>query len=509
MDDGAPLRIVSFDLPGLSADLVETGGNIEALRLNRFSAVHSSGETSLMHLVSPSTTSPAAFSLQMDQNDRSGLGMRPWRLDSQWETGASFSIQPRIAELPPGLEIRKEYHFGSDYRMKFTIVVANTTTADMALSAARLEMGLHQMTREGGLLLHLGPDLGENRPAPAYREQYLLSSHFYKEGRQEAMIFEKSWWHSVAGLPDPALDAEWVSIENRYFAMALKPRQFKVDAALERDRQGRLHQWILLPAVVVRAGSSHSYEFDLYAGPKETRLLTEFSPDLRPLDGMEPSILPRNISIARMMVSFLAWINGFVGNWGWSIIILTIIVRGLLFPLSHFQFKSMAKMQALRPKIEEVQARYAEDKERLQRELMKVYSEAGVNPLGGCLPILLQMPILVGLFIAFQNAIALRGVPFILWIGDLSVPDTAFYLLGIPFNPLPLIMAATMFFQQKLSPMPSADPVQKQMLYMMPVMMTVLFYNFPSGLSLYWVTQNILSIGQQYYMMRIREVPSK
>jgi YidC/Oxa1 family membrane protein insertase len=166
-------------------------------------------------------------------------------------------------------------------------------------------------------------------------------------------------------------------------------------------------------------------------------------------------------------------------------------------------------MQGLRPKIEEVQARYADDKERLQRELMKVYSEAGVNPLGGCLPILLQMPILVGLFIAFQNAIALRGVPFILWIKDLSVPDTAFYLLGIPFNPLPLIMAATMFFQQKLSPMPSADPVQKQMLYMMPVMMTVLFYNFPSGLSLYWVTQNILSIGQQYYMMRIREVPSK
>lgn len=505
----SPLMIVSLEIPSMSAELSETGGNLHALRLNRFAAVHASGETSLIRLVSPAANSPAAFSIQLEQEDRSGLGRRPWRLESRRETSAVFMIRPKIAELAPGLEFRKEYTLDTDYRMRFAVTVANRTAADIALSSARLDIEPHQISREGGLLLHLGPDLGENRPAPAYSAQYLLTAHYYKEGGQEPMISEKSWWHGVAGLPAPALDVEWVSMENRYFAMALKPRRFKIDASLERDRQGRLHQWILLPATVVRAGASHTYEFDVYAGPKETRRLAEFSPVLKSLDGMEPSLLPRNLSFARMMVAFLGWINGFVGNWGWSIIILTIIVRILLFPLSHFQFKAMAKMQALRPRIEEVQARYAEDKERLQRELMKVYSEAGVNPLGGCLPIVVQMPILVGLFVAFQNAIDLRGVPFILWIGDLSIPDTAFYILGVPFNPLPLIMAATMLFQQKLSPMPSADPVQKQMLYMMPILMTVLFYNFPSGLSLYWVTQNILSIGQQYYMMRIREVPSK
>jgi YidC/Oxa1 family membrane protein insertase len=136
---------------------------------------------------------------------------------------------------------------------------------------------------------------------------------------------------------------------------------------------------------------------------------------------------------------------------------------------------------------------------------MNVYREAGVNPLGGCLPIIVQMPVLIGLFLALQNSIELRGAAFALWITDLAIPDTLFWVVGIPINPLPIAMGATMILQQKLTPTPTADPNQKQMFTMMTVVMTVMFYNFPSGLSLYWLTQNILSIAQQYYMLKRKE----
>ncbi|MEK8022388.1 MAG: membrane protein insertase YidC [Candidatus Hydrogenedentota bacterium] len=504
-----PPRSVTIELPRYTATLDETGGILSSLALTDFTSL--SLPPRGLHpvsLVSHILQAPGHLSLLVDQDDRSRLGQSRWILDSVQESRiVSFSTIPGVPELPTDIRIEKKLEFTDDYGSTLDITIFNLSDKPRALSTGRLRYDLQDKTREGSLVVHLGPDLGNNAPVSAYIDQYMVTGSHERDGKHEVAVLAKSWWHGLFGAPAMPEGVKWAALENRYFVVAVEPSGFTVDALFHPDEKKRLHLFLLLPSFNLDPGQSKTFSFRIFSGPKSTQLLQSFDPAFKQLDGMEPTILPRSIEIARWMVSFLGWIQKHVGNWGWSIIILTIIVRGLLFPLSYYQFKSMARMQQLQPRIAELQSRYAADKERLQRELMKVYSEAGVNPIGGCLPILLQMPILIGLFLAFQSAIELRGVPFMLWIKDLSVPDTLAHipLLGIPINPLPLLMCGTMLYQQKITPMTTTDPAQKQIFMMMPVIMTVMFYNFPSGLSLYWVVQNILSIGQQYYMMKLKK----
>ena len=202
-----------------------------------------------------------------------------------------------------------------------------------------------------------------------------------------------------------------------------------------------------------------------------------------------------------------------IPNYGIAIILLTVLLRLVMAPLTHKQMKVMKKnstqMSALQPKIKEVQERYADDAQKRNEEMMKIYREAGVNPLtmmgGGCLPMLLQLPIFIALYYALQSAIELRGAPFGLWITDLSVPETLMTIPGleIPVRVLPLAMGASMVVQQKMTPMASMDPNQaRMMMTVMPIMFTVLFYGFPSGLVLYWFVSNLLGMAQQLLINR-------
>jgi YidC/Oxa1 family membrane protein insertase len=202
-----------------------------------------------------------------------------------------------------------------------------------------------------------------------------------------------------------------------------------------------------------------------------------------------------------------------VPNYGVAIILLTFMLRLVMGPLTHKQMKVMKKnstqMAVLQPKIKDIQARYPDDAQKRNEETMKIYREAGVNPLtmmgGGCLPMLLQLPIFIGLYYALQSAIELRGAPFGLWITDLSVPETLLTIPGleIPIRVLPLAMGASMVIQQKMTPMTSMDPNQaRMMMTVMPIMFTVLFYGFPSGLVLYWFVSNLLGMAQQLLINR-------
>lgn len=493
------------DLYSLVLD--EAGGVVRHLSLSAYATPHANGESSPTELVSGDTERIGHLAATLDIEDRSGLATQAWVLDTASQPGAlALVTAPRVPELPAGLLLEKKFRWLDTYAAELEITIRNRSGRRVSMSAAQFDYPLQNLRREGSLLLHLGPGLGQNAPAPAYLEQYAVTGSFGKAGKREGAVAEHSWTHSVFGNPDASVEVEWAALENRYFTLAARPEGYPVDALFLQDADRQLHLWLLLPAVDVEDGGEKSFRLSLFAGPKSTPLLKAFAPELEQLDGMEPSVLPRKISIARMMVGMLAWLERYLNNWGWAIIVLTVLVRVILLPLTHIQFKSMARMQQLKPKIDELQQRYANDKERLQRELLGVYREAGVNPLGGCFPLIVQMPILIGLFIALQNAIELRGVPYIFWIHDLSIPDTIATVVGLPINPLPLFMGATMWIQQKLTPMPSADPAQQQVMMMMPILMTVLFYNFPSGLSLYWCVQNVLSIAQQYYMMRLREV---
>ena len=198
---------------------------------------------------------------------------------------------------------------------------------------------------------------------------------------------------------------------------------------------------------------------------------------------------------ASPLFALLSWLHGIIGNWGWAIIVLTLIVKAILFPLNQKAYKSMAKMRAVQPKMDALKKKYPnpEDRMAMQQELMKLYRDEKINPLGGCLPMLIQMPIFIGLYWMIFLSVELRQAPWLGWIHDLSRPD--------PFYILPILMAVTMYLQTKMSPPPS-DPTQAQMMKIMPLMFSVMFFFFPAALVLYYVVNNLLTIAQQWLINR-------
>ncbi|WP_299189781.1 membrane protein insertase YidC [uncultured Campylobacter sp.] len=194
--------------------------------------------------------------------------------------------------------------------------------------------------------------------------------------------------------------------------------------------------------------------------------------------------------IARPMFKFLNWLHGYIGNWGWSIVVLTLIIRLILFPLSYKGMLSMNKLKDLAPKMKELQEKYKDDKQKLQMHMMDLYKKNGANPMGGCLPILLQIPVFFAIYRVLLNAIELKGAEWALWIHDLSLKD--------PYYILPIMMGILMFLQQKITPTTFTDPMQEKMMKFLPLIFTVFLAMFPAGLTLYWTINNFCSIIQQY-----------
>lgn len=244
-------------------------------------------------------------------------------------------------------------------------------------------------------------------------------------------------------------------------------------------------------------------EFSLYLGPLEYNKLKSHQLGLESLimssGGYERLFRPFSIII---LVS-LKFMHQFISNYGWVIVIFSILIKLILYPLTHKSYTSMKKMQLVQPLMTDIREKYKSDPQRLNKEMMKLYKEHGVNPLGGCLPMVLQMPLLIGLFIVFRSTIELRGAEFIFWISDLSKPDTIFSLpfalplYGSKINVLPIVMGLSMFLQQKST---ISDPRQKMMMYFMPVFFLFLFNTFPSGLNLYYTLFNFLTIFQQKFV---------
>jgi len=198
--------------------------------------------------------------------------------------------------------------------------------------------------------------------------------------------------------------------------------------------------------------------------------------------------------LAQPLFKLLLFFQGIVGNWGVAIILITFTVKGLLYPLTKAQYTSMAKMRLLQPKIQALRERYGEDRQKVSKAMMEMYKEEKVNPLGGCFPILLQMPIFIALYWSLMEAVELRHAPFMFWIQDLSVQD--------PFYILPILMGVSMFFIQKMSPATVQDPMQQKIMKFMPVVFTFFFLWFPAGLVLYWLMSNIVTLVQQTIIYR-------
>ncbi|MDR2034788.1 MAG: membrane protein insertase YidC [Helicobacteraceae bacterium] len=223
-----------------------------------------------------------------------------------------------------------------------------------------------------------------------------------------------------------------------------------------------------------------------YIGPKYVERLRAINPELT--NAVEYGFFT---FLSKPLFVVLEWIYSFIPNWGWAIVLFTILVKIVLFPLSHKGMVSMAKLKELAPKMKELQARYKDDKAKLQTHMMELYKKHGANPLGGCLPLLLQIPIFFAIYRILLNAIELKGANWF-YIGDLSLKD--------PFFILPILMGAAMWFQQKITPSNFTDPIQEKLFKWLPVVFTVFFLFFPAGLVLYWLVNNIISIGQQWFV---------
>jgi len=284
----------------------------------------------------------------------------------------------------------------------------------------------------------------------------------------------------------------WAAMLQHYFVSAWIPRSADASNLFTRTSNGQGYIGIRLPTTTIAAGSEQTVKSTLWVGPKLQK-------------EMEATAANLNLTvdygwlwfIASPLHKLLSFIQGLVGNWGIAIMTLTFIVRGAMYPLTKAQYTSMAKMRMLQPKLAAMRERLGDDRQRMSQEMMELYKKEKVNPLGGCLPILLQMPIFIALYWSLMESVELRHSPFFGWIHDLSAQD--------PYYILPILMGASMFMIQKMSPSTVTDPMQQKIMTFMPVMFTFFFLFFPSGLVLYWLVSNVVTLIQQTLIYRSLE----
>lgn len=297
----------------------------------------------------------------------------------------------------------------------------------------------------------------------------------------------------------------WIAMVQHYFVSAWIPQENLPREYFVRKIGADVSAGVIVPMPPAAIGGKASQSVSLYAGPQIQSVLNQLGkPVAEGGIGAKGLALVVDYGWLTIVAAPIFWcleaIHKLVGNWGWAIIILTVIIKLLFFPLSAASYKSMAKMKAVTPRLNALRERYGDDKQRLNQELMNLYRTEKINPLGGCLPIVIQIPVFIALYWALLGAVEMRDAPWILWIKDLSSKD--------PYYVLPVIMAITMFIQTKLNPTPP-DPMQAKVMLAMPLVFGFMFLFFPAGLVLYWVVNNILSIAQQWQITRMIESGGK
>ncbi len=325
--------------------------------------------------------------------------------------------------------------------------------------------------------------------------------------KQDFGDIEKAKTIPVKSSPDG-----WAGMIQHYFAAAWLPPKEGTPGAnwnnatrefyTKKVADNYYSAGMIVPAGTIAPGATMKFDARLFAGPQDQDMLATIQPGLNlVVDYGWLTIL------AQPMFELLKWLHKMLGNWGLAIIALTVIIKGVFFPLSAASYKSMARMKKVAPRLAALKERYGNDRVKMNQAMMEMYKEEKINPLGGCLPIVIQIPVFIALYWTLLASVEMRHAPFYLWITDLSAPDTLFGTipgLGMPVGLLPIIMAVSMFIQTKMNPTPP-DPIQAKMMTIMPIVFSIFFFFFPAGLVLYWVVNNILSIAQQYQITRMIE----
>ncbi len=427
--------------------------------------------------------------------------------------GLDFNIYQTDSEFRDGSPLDKalwKHETLSDKAVKFSAVVRNFQGTPVVYERIytfhkdKHYFDLQQTVRNSGNVAvalnnnalvashgdFLGPDMDFGNSYNRVESVYYLNDDF-ESGSQGGGLFksEKDIMHEAG-------QVKWSGMRSRYFLTLMVPQGFAGTGIVHEGRAKHGNRiGMTVPVDPLQPGKGVTKSFKVYVGEKDKAKLIAVDPVLRDAADVNAFIEP--------IRDFLLWclmkINILFGNFGWSLIIFSIITKIILMPLTLKSTESMKRMQELNPKIKEIQSKYKDKPEMMNKKVMELYKKEKVNPLSGCLPLLLQMPFFFALYSALINSIDLWQAPFIFWITDLSMPDTVATIAGFNINILPVLMTATTYFQQKMTP--GADSSQQQMMMkIMPFLFLFIFWNMPSGLVLYWIMQNLLQILHQLYI---------
>ena len=382
--------------------------------------------------------------------------------------GNSELIVPLIWKGDNGVVVTKKYHFKPDsYIVEVDYLISNNSNTDQIVSSyTQLSHGSEEESG-GGFMMGM---------------QNFSGGATYNDEE----IFEKIDFEDFDSSPKTTSIGGWAAMIQHYFFAAWIPNDDEKHTYSTKSSRGKYLLTTVNPSSKIAAGTTASLgKNQLYIGPKEHVRLELLAPGLdKTVDYGWLFIIAKPVAI------FLHWIYSFIGNWALSIIVLTLIIKLAFYKLSEKSFRSMAGMKKLAPRLQKIKETYKDDKQKIGKKTMELYKSEKINPAAGCLPILVQIPVFISIYWVLIEMVELRQTPF-LYLPDLSMKD--------PYFILPLIMGASMWFQQRLNP-PPADPIQAKIMMMLPVVFTVFFLWFPSGLVLYWVTNNVLSITQQVYI---------
>jgi YidC/Oxa1 family membrane protein insertase len=486
---------IRIDTPRLHGSIALIGGRLDDLTLADYREGLDAGSPEIV-LLSPQGMAGAYFA---DVGwDDGGAGIEKPKADTEWTADHATLTQKQPVTLSwdngAGLTFKRTFTVDQNYLFTVTESVENATGEAVNLYPYALVSRFGTPEVSGFFILHEGP-LG------------------VFDGTLKEVDYDEL---QEAGTIKMSTQGGWIGVTDKYWLTALVPeQQEKVNARFVHHRVSNadIYQVDLIgDGLQVPAGGTAAWRVHVFAGAKEVRLLDDYAEQLN-IAGFDRAIdFGWFYFLTKPLFYFLIYIREYVGNFGVAILLLTVAIKLLFFPLANKSYKAMSQLRRLQPEMLKLRERFGEDRVRLNQEMMALYKREKVNPASGCLPMVIQIPVFFALYKVLFVTIEMRHAPFFGWIQDLSArdPTTVFNLFGaIPWTPpdllmigaWPLIMGVTMYLQQKLNPQPP-DPVQAKVFMALPFIFTVMLAQFPAGLVIYWTWNNILSIGQQWVIMR-------
>ena len=477
-----PAKTVTVNLPLYSLKISEKGAVFQSVILKKYRE-KIDADSPFLEMISPDMPG-GTVRVGLVDNSLPGFKDGIFNADLKTETVDIFDKSQEIAfswTSPEGVVVIKKFLFSPDsYEIGLTITINNGSSQTIKdnLTLSLVKSFLASKSRFG----FEGPSALINNKLEQIKLKKIKENNVYPG------------------------QIKWISVQDRYFMSAIIPEE-AVEASMKlyHTENNILQNEYVQPETVINPGTEQSFKYRLFFGPKSMKVLKKTGYDL---------VKSVNFGMFDFLAKPFVWImdflyDHFISNYGIAIIILTLLTKIILWPLGNKSYKSMNEMKKIQPLVAEIKEKYKDNKKRMNEETMGLYKTYKVNPAGGCLPMVVQIPVFFALYRMLYEAIELRHAPFFLWINDLSAPDRLLrFDFSIPFMEPPygipvltIVMGATMFVQQKMSP-PMGDPTQAKMMMFMPIVFTFVFINFSSGLVLYWLINNVLSIAQQYYISK-------